>query len=224
MWRAHIRQISMQPIFVSLHIKKAACSVQKKILNKYISDYWRNLVWIAKRDEPSSSAVEAETALGLDLWILPACASTYILPQSTSIKAAIGRRMLMQRKGEGGSLCVPEHTESRRQTVLINLACVGLSNQSQVRSRHPKHWLLRNEGRGIRICRLPPGWRGGWQRAPTRWQHVAKLQSCQTVNVSMTTNCSTVVRGADEPTNQRKSVALRKPRAASLGGEHPVDN
>lgn len=74
------------------------------------------------------------------------------------------------------------------------------------------------------ICRLPPGWQGSWQRAPTRWQHVAKLQSCQTVNVSMTTNCSTVVRGADEPTNQCKSVAFRKPQAASLGGEHPTDN
>lgn len=44
----------------------------------------------------------------------------------------------------------PGHTARlRHHTALINLACVRLCKQSQVGPRHPKHWLLGNEGRGI---------------------------------------------------------------------------
>lgn len=163
-----------------------------------------------------------------DLWILQGCAATYITIKHIDQSSDWSAGAYEKRKREGSGWGLSQRTKSRRPplpSASLNQFSMCQALQTEPSRAPASKTLAVSEWRsGHRICRLPPGWQGIWQRAPTRWQHVAKLQSCQTVNVSMTTNCSTVVRGADEPTNQCKSVAFRKPQAASLGGEHPTDN
>lgn len=88
-----------------------------------------------------------------DLWILQSCAATYItikhIDQSSDWSAgAYAKETGGQRLGP---FTAHQVTPPRlcHQTALINLACVRLCKQSQVRPRHPKHWLFWNEGRGI---------------------------------------------------------------------------
>lgn len=62
--------------------------------------------------------------------------------------------------------------------------CQALPNRAKM-ARTSKTLAVSAWRSGCHVCWLSPG-QQGWRCAWARWQHVAELQDCQTMNVSMT--------------------------------------